>query len=156
MDNHLRPSPSPERGLQHIFRSRSKKGGEGANSSTTSLHSDVPSNSERGGLRASVDRSIDKLKDKIRDGNDVERTSSIDSGRKMSKLVPKRPKRKKKGDDGGSKFNDLYGSKGDISLGVPPSENNNKLNLPSRNASTESLSKSGGSSLLTEDSDPEA
>lgn len=157
MDNHLRPSPSPERGLQHIFRSRSKKGGDGPNSSTTSLHSDAPANGERGGLRASVDRSIDKLKDKVRDSSDVERTSSIDSGhRKMSKLIPKRPKRKKKAvDDGSSNFGKLNGSRGDVSLSVPQRDNNSKFNLPSRNPSTESFSKSGGSSLLTEDSDPE-
>ena len=150
MDNQLHPSQSPERGLPHIFRSRSKK-----NSSTTSLNSDAPSNPERSGLRASVDRGIDKLRDKALGGGEAERTSSADSGGRLSKLVSKRPKRRKKNGDGSSLLGKLNGSRADGPPGSPLKESHSKLNLHSRNASTESFDKSGGSSLMTEDSDSE-
>lgn len=142
-------SPSPERGISRLLR---KKGG--ADSPNSSL---APSDSfsEQGGLRASIDRGLDKFKDKTsrRGSTEVDRQGSEDSSatRRLSKLVPKRSRRKKKNDTDEDSNGDNNG------LGVQiPTQNNSKLNLPSYNASNESLGrdKSGGSSLLTtEDSD---
>ena len=123
----------------------------GPNDSTNSLTVDTSGNNHRGGLRASVDRSLDRLRDKTRTSSDTDRASSMDSGRKMSRLVPRRSKRRKKDVNLEKKK-----STDDPSPAPFKSSDNSKLNIQSGNASIESFNdKSGGSSLLTEDSDSE-
>lgn len=150
MDKSPRASPSPERTVfpQGLL-SRSKKVMNGPDDSTNALSVDTSGSNERGGLRASVDRGLDRLRDKTRTSSDTDRASSMDSGRKMSRLVPRRSKRRKK---------DISMDKKQSTDNPSPApfknSNNSKLNIQSGNASTESFNdKSGGSSLLTEDSD---
>ena len=168
-------SPSPERRLSKVLTRQSRK--SAVNSSTTSLNNssdalDVPGDRERGGLRASVGSGIDKLRDKARRSHDGDRGSSQDStSRRLSKLVPKSSKRKKKAAelDNGSipdlstvnASGKLTSNNGSPRLGVPGSPvgmaSPSKLHFQqSYNASSDSLkNRSTGSSLLTEDSESE-
>lgn len=142
-------SPSPDRGISRLLRKRG-----GADSPNSSL---APSDSfsEQGGLRGSIDRGIDKLRDKRRGSTDVDKSLNEESStaRRLSKILPKKSRRRKQheADEDSEQHGDNVSGLG---LSV---QNNSRLNLQSNNTSTDSLEqeRSGGSSLLIEDSDPE-
>ena len=142
-------SPSPDRGISRLLR---KKGG--AESPSSSL---APSDSfsEQGGIRRSFDRGMDKLKEKRRGSADVDGTRSEESSttRRLSKLLPKKSRRRKKND--ADDDTDNVGEINGLGLSV---QDSSKLNLQSYNASSDSLGqdRSGGSSLVIEDSEPES
>ncbi|KAI9665133.1 MAG: hypothetical protein M1831_002143 [Alyxoria varia] len=155
-------SPSPERRLSNAF-SRRERRNEIESSTSSLVGSEALNVPERGGFRASVDRGLDRFKDKTRsNSNDTERRSSRDSPNRLSNIISKTSKRRKKGKAYDDDNNNLNGSEADLdssggdNLGVPAS-NDSKLHLQSVNASTDSLARdrSGGSSILTEDSGSE-
>ncbi|KAI9723565.1 MAG: hypothetical protein M1828_004161 [Chrysothrix sp. TS-e1954] len=150
-----RSPASPDRSFHQLLPSRSKKGGKVSPSRASLAESDA---GERLGLRSSIGSSIDKLKDIRRGSSDSDRRESGDSGgkKRLSRLVKK----------GGSRSRSKHKSRSPDKTGAVDAgpglgllgEDNSKLNIHSINASTESFgrqNKSGGSSLLTEDSEPE-
>ena len=162
-----RQSPSPDRRLSRILKPTKSRQSD-AESSSGSLGLTEPA-TEQSSLRKSIDKGLTSLKEKAgrRDSETKEKSSrrgSIsESRRKLSRLVPKRSRRKLRGRDNENNNNDS-GSEDSVSvadaaggLGASAAGENDgsKLNLPSNNASIESFGKSAASSLLTEDSDPE-
>lgn len=151
-----RPSPSPDRRFARILKPTKSRQSD-VDSSTGSL-APTESTSEQSGLRKSIDKGITHLKERARKDSDSKdksrRGSNTDSRRKLSRLVPKRSRRKlRDADDDSESENSLSVGDGDGNGAVL--ENRPKLNLPSNNASNESFGRSAASSLLTEDSDPE-
>lgn len=117
-----------------------------------SLASNDVDHHERGGLLATIDRGLDKLK--ARASVDIDRTSPIGSSSKLSKLISKKIKRKKKESQGRE-----FAPDGDLGRGrssVKGAGLNSSLVVGSNNLSEESLgnNNSGGSSIMTDgDSD---
>jgi len=143
-------SLSPERTLSSLLkRNRTKRG---VNESNMSLASNDVDHHERGGLLATIDRGLDKLK--ARASVDIDRTSPIGSSSKLSKLISKKIKRKKKESQGRE-----FAPDGDLGRGrssVKGAGLNSSLVVGSNNLSEESLgnNNSGGSSIMTDgDSD---
>jgi len=146
-------SLSPERTLSGLLkRNRTKRG---VNESNMSLASNDVDHHERGGLLATIDRGLDKLK--ARASVDIDRTSPIGSSSKLSKLIPKKIKRKKKESQGREFAPDGDLGRGRSSVkGSGLVSTNSSLVVGSNNLSEESLgnNNSGGSSILTDgDSD---
>lgn len=162
-------TPSPEKGLASIIRRGSKR-----NSNTSSL---VSLASEETGVhqrRNSLRAGLDKLKDTTsrRVSSDLEARHG-ESPNRLSRLLRARPGRKPSGSDQILDYEDSTTEQRGITKRGSPSAgkslmhsdsntlrvmNNDggKLNLA--NASTESFgaNRSAASSLLTEDSDPDA
>lgn len=154
MEVSARPSPSPDRGLK-LLRSRGKDSPSTMSLSTSSPGRD-DSASFKSGKRSSIDRGIDKLADKFsRTSSDLEGANGHDSSR-LSRLIPSRSRKSKSKKNKSflhfSPTRDGQGSAGLLSA------RNSRLNLQSENTSQDSLAKSrsGASSLLTDDSDPDA
>ena len=148
-------SPSPDRRFSKLLKTTSSRQST-PDLSNVSL-SRAESNSDQTGFRRSIDRGIASLKDKARKDSDTSDAGAGSSDAKrpsrLSRLVPKRSKRKLK--DGDNDSSSDYSPVVDRSPSLKPgNETGSKLNLPSdANASIESLGKSAASSLLTEDSD---
>ena len=109
--------------------------------------------SDRGNTRASIDRALDKLKDNIRSsGEDAESRRDSGDSHKLSRLISKTKRkirkdateRGRRDDNRPSTAGGPVGSETSQTLVVDPSQESLGLN------------HSGGSSLLTEDSDGEA
>ncbi|KAI9659469.1 MAG: hypothetical protein M1821_001727 [Bathelium mastoideum] len=140
---------APSEGLSKAFKSR--RGSKISDVSRASTANETLA-SDRGGARASIDRVLDKLKDTNR-GTEEDSHSRRGSGdsTKLSRLISK-TKRKMRKDAADVRHDDNrpgtaggpMGSEAGRSLDVTPSEESLGLN------------HSGGSSLLTEDSDVEA
>jgi hypothetical protein len=146
---------APPEGLARVLRARRKSKSNDDLSRPSTAGETSTTSIERVGTRASIDRAIDRFKDNVRNSDDTiqPRRSSFDwndqpSG-KLSRLISRRRRKKAKDDQ------DALGQErtrprtvggpmdriGSQTLDLTPSE--------------ESLHHSGGSSLLTEDSDGE-
>lgn len=139
------PSDEPRRGLSKLRRSKKDSDKTSSTSSLTPPQDEGSGSS--GGLRASIDGAIEKLKDRRRRSTD-ERRSSIDStsNKRLSKLplqLSKKSRRKRfsNDDDVETNDNDDDNNHDDRRLSPSPSE----LSM--------GLQGSGHSSLMTEDSD---
>ena len=148
-----RSPASPDKSLQQLLPTRSKKNGKVSPSRLSIASSDA---SDRLGMRTSIS---DKLKDIRRGSSDSDRRSSADSGKRkrLSRLVKRRSRSRSKH----TSKSPLRQEKIDAGPGLGLlDEDNSKLNINSLNASTESFSrpnknKSRGSRILTEDSETE-
>ena len=137
------PTDPPRHGLSKLRRSRKDGDKTDKNSSTSSL---VPvQDDSNGGLRASIDGALVKLKDRSRKSSDArERRASIDSisHSRLAKLpLVKKSRKKTSADEHSSSPATDEHVKSDRRLSQTPSE----LSLGREG--------SGHSSLLTEDSD---
>ena len=154
-----RKSPSPDRRFARILKPTKSKTSDG-NSSTGSLAL-TETVSETSSIRRSIDKGIAGFKDKTRKeaaAKENGRRGSTDSRRKLSRLVPKRSRKKLRDGDDDDSASEYDMGAGGGALGAsarPSSQHGSKLNLPSNNASSESFTKSAASSVLTEDSDSE-
>ena len=146
-------SPSPDKRLGKLLKHTSSRISN-ADSSSSLVPFTEPSN-DQGGLRKSIDRSINNLKDKARRETEVtgRRRNSGDSKKKLSRLIPKRSRKTLRDGDDDSASEHSFGGEGSSTL-RPGSQQGSKLNFPN-NVSVESLGKSAASSLLTDDSDHE-
>lgn len=152
-----RQSPSPDRRFANKLKPTKSKQSD-PDSSTGSLALLTPTVSEQSGLRKSIDKGITSLKEKTRRDSDAkgQKQTGSDSRRRLSRLVPKRSRKKLRGGDNDSESEYSVGA-ADEGLGrLGVRESGSKLNLPpSNNASSDSFGKSAASSLLTEESDSE-
>ncbi|KAL1301533.1 hypothetical protein AAFC00_005774 [Neodothiora populina] len=137
------PTEPPRRGLSKLRRSNRKDSSK--NGSCTSL-APAAADEGSGGIRASIDGAIEKLKDRRRKSSDDRRTSSdSNSTSRMSRLplqLPRKSRRKRSGKDDGSP------------LGIDNRDNDRGIS-PSPSDMSIGLEGSGHSSLLTEESDYE-
>ncbi|GAB7353530.1 hypothetical protein MBLNU459_g3971t2 [Dothideomycetes sp. NU459] len=130
---------APRRGLAKLRRRKDN----GSNSSKSSIAEGQ--DGSNGGLRASIDGAIEKLKDRRRRSSDDRRGSGDslkDPGRRLSTMsLTKRRRRKNRKDDDATPSATYEDNDDDVGISPSPSE----LSL--------GLEGSGHSSLLTEDSD---
>lgn len=138
---------APSEGLSKVLKvARGNKGNDDLSRTSTANET---TSSDRSGARGSIDRALEKLKDNIRNTSDVSegRRNSQDST-KLSRIISK-TKRKKRREARGHDDNMPSTAGGAIDAG-----GGQTLDV---NPSQESLGldHSGGSSLLTEDSDVE-
>lgn len=161
MDHAPPHSPSPERSLtKKLLKGRRQKKGlfptstRSSISSTDGLHGEAA-----GGLRGSLHDSVEKLKDLTRPSHhhDNARRNSIDSSPKLHKLMPSLSMRKKD-----KTVAEVQEEEADVARGrstivrtETAGTSKSRLNIVSdgADATSPARSRSGGSSLLTEDSD---
>ena len=140
---------APSESLSKVLKiGRDRKGNDDLSRTSTANET---SSSDRGGARASIDRALDKFKDNIRStSEDPEPRRSSSDSKTLSRLISKTKRKRRKerishDDDGPS------------TVGGPIASSDSQTLDVNANPSAESLGldQSGGSSLLTEDSDVE-
>ncbi|KAL9097573.1 MAG: hypothetical protein Q9165_000469 [Trypethelium subeluteriae] len=140
---------APSEGIARVLKVR--RGSKEYNDLSRTSTANETSSLDRGGTRASIDRAIDKFKDNIRISSEESgpHRNSADST-KLSRLLSKTKRRRRKDDREAVR----HDNRPSTVEGVPSSTEDQTWQ---DNPSQESLAQdhSGGSSLLTEDSDVE-
>lgn len=164
MDPDARSGSSPEPSLSNVLRGRRRKQTDDTSAPPPAVNDNL--NVDRGNLlRNSLDRGLDKLRDRASRSNSIEPESATGSGhdappnsRKLDKILSKtsRRRRKKGLDQGGGEESEEHG------LFLTATDGSYKtvdaLALEPNNDSSDSLpqrGKSVASSLMTEDFEPE-
>ncbi|TKA82635.1 hypothetical protein B0A55_00751 [Friedmanniomyces simplex] len=131
---------SPRRALSKL---RRNKGPSVSTNSLASGSGDGEENAENGGLRASMDIAIDKLKERTKRNGDSRRNSKDDGTSRLAGFLPRRKRGSRQEDDGlERRLSALSGEASNSNLALSISGNRSDVSLPD---------DSGHSSLLTDD-----
>ena len=132
-------TPSPRRTLSKLRRNRSPN-----NTSSSSLaNSTADDSSEAGGLRASLDAAVGKVKERTRKSSISDRRGSGEStGRRLTTLLSRRQKSPKP---------DSLTLERNLSVQSSYSDNGSVLSIPGNKSDSSLPDDSGRSSLLTDD-----